>query len=296
MLESRKDQWVEKWKDAAETSAYRKTFSNKYECQCWDASADYYDAGMGSSEERLRVVLDRLEHEGFFKGAPKTVLDIGSGTGSFALPLSERGALVTTIDCSAEMNHIMAEKAKKRGLKLDIRTGEFDQVSFGAQKYDLVLGSMNPGLYHPDPFGKMLSLSKGRIIYIGICEQPLKQKDTPPEKTLDDELLGYRLSHAGSNLVNYPYQILSAMGYKPSVVPVKCEWHDLETEEMAVKRLTRHYETLTGFLQGVRVQEKIKAYVKRHLKNGFFMNEGETTMGILFCTLNNEAKKMTRMP
>ena len=48
-MNRREEFWVKCWRDAAEKSLYRETFPE--ERKCWDATADYYDAGMGSSNE-----------------------------------------------------------------------------------------------------------------------------------------------------------------------------------------------------------------------------------------------------
>ena len=65
-MNRREEFWVKCWRDAAEKSLYRETFPE--ERKCWDASADYYDAGMGSSNERVEVLLGYLKRQGFWNG------------------------------------------------------------------------------------------------------------------------------------------------------------------------------------------------------------------------------------
>lgn len=285
----KQDFWIEKWKMAAGFSAFRSAFPK--EQACWDASAQYYDESMGSSTRRVDVLMSLLKKYGFFEEQGKKVLDIGSGTGSFALPLAAMGAEVTALDCSPEMNRIASEKACKQGLALDIKTGEFDSKSFEPGSFDLVMASMNPGLYHPDPFCSMLSLSRDLVAYIGICQKTLKTKTKVGEPTLDDLLLGRSLSHAGSNLVDYPYRVLKAMGYSPEVVPVTCRWSAIERPEQAMDRLLQHYQTLESKLITKDYQKIIEAYVSSHLTGGSFMNQGKTTMGILLCSVKSGERR-----
>ncbi|MEG2286007.1 MAG: class I SAM-dependent methyltransferase [Eubacterium sp.] len=282
-MTDQKEIWINAWKEAAQRSLYRKVFSEEH--RCWDASADYYDVGMGSSNERVTIVMDYLERFGFWKGSRKCVLDIGSGTGSFALPLAERGAAVTALDCSASMNRIVHQKAKEKKVHVAVQTGDFNRIPLETQAYDLVISSMNPGLYHPNSFFKMLTLSKDLIVYVGLYDVPLKRDH---KKSLDEILLGHKLTHGGSNHVSYPYHILKAMGYQPRVFPVTCKWCDPEGEVDAVTRLIRHYKTLETVISQENWQEIIRHYVHTHLKNDRFMNEGETTMGVLICALNEE--------
>ena len=285
-MNRREEFWIKCWRDAAERSLYREAFLE--ERKCWDASADYYDTGMGSSNERVDVLLEYLKCQGFWEGTQKRVLDIGSGTGSFALPLAECGAAVTALDCSAEMNRIVCQKAQEKGVDVKVQTGDFNRLPFETQAYDLVIGSMNPGLYHPEPFLKMLSLSRDLVVYVGICDTPVKQKSEKCHKSLDEILLGHTLTHGGSNQVKYPYQLLKAMDYEPIVLPVQCQWRCAEEENQAVERLVRHYETVETGITVKKWREAIRNYVKDNLEEGHFINEGKTVMGVLVCSLKLE--------
>ena len=72
------------------------------------------------------------------------LLDVGIGTGLFALEFAKRGMDVSGIDPSEEMIAI----AKKRGLKAKIGTGE--SIPFPEDLFDVVL-SMSSMEFSPDP-------------------------------------------------------------------------------------------------------------------------------------------------
>ena len=100
------------------------------------------------------------------------------------------------------------------------------------------------------------------------------------------------MTHSGSNHVQYPCQLLKAMGYRPVVLPVQCQWRCEEEEALAVGRLIRHYETVETGIIVKNWREAIRAYVKDALQDGRFINEGKTVMGVLVCSLKSEETAM----
>ena len=92
--------------------------------------------------------------------------------------------------------------------------------------------------------------------------------------------------------MQYPCQLLKAMGYRPVVLPVQCQWRCEEEEALAVGRLIRHYETVETGIIVKNWREAIRAYVKDALQDGRFINEGKTVMGVLVCSLKSEETAM----
>jgi ubiquinone/menaquinone biosynthesis C-methylase UbiE len=72
-----------------------------------------------------------------FDAAPRTVLDLACGEGSFAATMAERGYAVTGVDCSADMLRLAREKAEKSGLKIEFIEQDMRALSFESQ-FDLV--------------------------------------------------------------------------------------------------------------------------------------------------------------
>ncbi len=67
------------------------------------------------------------------------VLDAACGTGRYALLLAEAGACVSGVDVSEQMLAHARRKAAERGLDLDLRLGQLDNLPFGNESFDLVL-------------------------------------------------------------------------------------------------------------------------------------------------------------
>jgi SAM-dependent methyltransferase len=69
---------------------------------------------------------------------PKTILDLGCGTGGHALILARRGYHVTGVDRSAAMLDIAKNKAKDQRLDVEFIEGDLTRISTG-RKYDAVI-------------------------------------------------------------------------------------------------------------------------------------------------------------
>ncbi|KAF5056127.1 Methyltransferase domain protein [anaerobic digester metagenome] len=97
------------------------------------------------SPERIGYVLDSLPLE-----AGSTVLDVGAGPGTLAVPLSRRVARVTAVEPAAGMADVMTEYAGEEGVSnLDIvrkRWEEIDPATDLDGPYDLVIASYSLGM------------------------------------------------------------------------------------------------------------------------------------------------------
>lgn len=101
-----------------------------------------------------------------FEGA--SILDIGAGTGTIAIPLAQKGANVTAMDISESMLAALNEDAKEQGVSEKVHTHQSDWDSFPLQKkYDIVIASMTPAISDEQKIDKMLSATKGLGIYVG---------------------------------------------------------------------------------------------------------------------------------
>lgn len=281
-----------KWQNAASNSTFSTIYPNAE--ICWNSSADTYDLGMGNSMDRVTVVMNELKRLGYDDGMLQSALDIGSGTGNYTLPLAELVGHVTALDCAEKMNDRLRSKLKQRQIEnVSVITADFMEYSFG-QQYDLVLGSMNPGLYNPDAFIRMLHLTRKILIYVGIV--PTRQVASQNnKKTVEELLVGIRSTHGGSNDIAYPYQLLAAMGYHPYIREVECSWSYEEEIEKVLQRMRQQYSAWKSICADW--EDCLVRYTEEHTINGKIVNEGTFRLGILFCecsVFSNKLKDIKR--
>ena len=111
-----------------------------------------WDTGVPSAE-LIRVV----EH-GDFHG--KTVLEFGCGSGTNSIELARRGYLVTAVDLVELAIRRAREKARRAGVKVDFRVGDFTRIDLGGP-YDCLFDcSVYDGIRSRDLSGFLSSVQK----------------------------------------------------------------------------------------------------------------------------------------
>jgi len=92
-------------------------------------------------ESNLLIILEELHADRILAQLPFTrVLDVGAGTGRYALKLAREGADVTALDQSPEMLAVAQQAAKREGLPIDFQlTSLADGLHFEARQFDLLI-------------------------------------------------------------------------------------------------------------------------------------------------------------
>lgn len=101
------------------------------ESRTFDRAVDYYDKTRGLPDEAMAQVVGSLLTE--LRG--RTCLEIGVGTGRFAIPLAEAGVDITGIDLSEPMLRSLLSKTEGRPLPVclaDATRLPFADATFGA--------------------------------------------------------------------------------------------------------------------------------------------------------------------
>lgn len=66
------------------------------------------------------------------------VLDMGSGTGRFTIPMAEKAHSVTALDLSSEMLAVARKKAQQKGLAIEFYEGDMTNLPFSDNSFDIV--------------------------------------------------------------------------------------------------------------------------------------------------------------
>lgn len=106
----------------------------------YDQIADSYDGWYTTTQGRI---VDRIEREAIYAYLePRSgmkLLDIGCGTGQYALHLAGMGLEVTGVDLSAAMLEKARTKAKETGLTARFAEADAMCLPFTGESFDLVL-------------------------------------------------------------------------------------------------------------------------------------------------------------
>jgi SAM-dependent methyltransferase len=90
------------------------------------------------------VVVDRLQPE-----SGQKLLDLACGTGAVAERAAERGADVTGVDLAPALIETAKERARERGLDIDYRVGDCEQLDLEDATFDLVASTCGV-MFAPD--------------------------------------------------------------------------------------------------------------------------------------------------
>jgi len=123
---SRKEQWVKRWDAIAEKFNEINKLTGAHESDCY-----------------IRSMISRIE---FNKDS--TILDIGSGPGTLAIPLAKKVKHVTAIDMSKNMIKLVEKNMKKEGItNITTLNKSWEEIKLGRdiEKHDIAIASRSLG-------------------------------------------------------------------------------------------------------------------------------------------------------
>jgi ubiquinone/menaquinone biosynthesis C-methylase UbiE len=115
-----------------------------------------YWAASYDQENNALIALEEIYVDPILAQLPfKQVLDVGAGTGRYALKLAREGANVTALDQSPEMLAVAQQRAQDEGLSIDFQLTSFDAgLPFADNQFDLLICALV--LCHISDMGKTI--------------------------------------------------------------------------------------------------------------------------------------------
>ncbi len=270
--------WDEIWSAHREASGFYRDSAD--EVEFWNRRARQFcrnttgDAGAG----RVREVLEWLHGRGV-RTAAATVLDVGSGPGSFAVPFAETGAHVTAIDASPEMITLLHEQMDEAGVHeytaLAERWEDLDPGEHGWEKaFDLVFISMCPAVSNRATLEKALACSQA-FVYLtafagkresrALVEIWDRLEQSPPPGVPDDSF--------------YIANLLYTLGYSFESSVFTSSYTEEMTTDEALALLTRTVLRREPQSSQAEVEAAVRDYVSEHCRNGMLCNQVDNRHG-----------------
>ncbi len=225
----------------------------------WDMLAKRYPHFYTPSmRQDVQSVLAWTKEQGVAYAPQSTLLDIGSGTGTFSIPLALLHVKVTAIDPSAKMLEILREDAQNEGVLPLIETHQSDWDTFDVPTpYDIVLASMTPAIHDTFSIDKMINASQKYGVFvawgafrINPFVDALLEAHAPEERFLQTgsmkaEDVIERLEHKGMEYVSKrfetqwsdTYSLEEAMAYAKE----QLERRGIQGDEEKIKAIIAHY-------------------------------------------------------
>ncbi|MGE5391071.1 MAG: class I SAM-dependent methyltransferase [Deltaproteobacteria bacterium] len=270
-------EWNTMWQEfriANSGSSGRRTDQGEF----WDRRAESFANNTVKSRDNSRV--DRVF--GFLRchGALEpgiSILDIGSGPGSFAIPFAGLGNRVTALDPSRRMLDLFAESTPEH-IKDSIDTLEgiwedIDPESLGwIDRYDLVFASMCPGINEHSLIEKMMLCSR-RWCYISAFSGP---RHFQVYDEVFQAVTGCPYPNHFNDII-FPFNLVYALGYKPIIEFVESSFVQKETPES----FTTELYNLLPYPPAPSEDSVIKSIIARHILEGEVHQKVSSTVGIM---------------
>lgn len=225
----------------------------------WDSRARSYPLPFASANyPKTRRMIHLLARQGVrFKG--RTVLDIGCGTGAYALNLAGSAARTFGVDSSAAMLRIFRRERRLRGID-NSSCALADWSALPKSKtgrFDIALASMTAAIKTSSDILKMEAASREYCVYIGwagIRRNPLL------EKIYAAHGLEYKAPEGAERTL----KILKALGRLPKTTYLRDSW----TKEASVKETLREI-AVSMKVNGVRLKKRwTESFVESRARGG----------------------------
>ncbi len=188
----------------------------------WDMRAKSFGkghkiGGMNHAKEVTEVLLEK----GLLK--EQEILDVGGGTGRYAIPFAVYAKEVTMADISSQMLEAAKRNAQQAGrdnlsyVKLNWDHADLRELGW-EKRFDLVFASMSEAYRSKEGLEKMCVASRGW------CQinQMTEMKDSVSEKLFADlELARNSDVHNNREITQAIFNLLWLMGYDPEITYLK---------------------------------------------------------------------------
>lgn len=241
---------------------------------------DSFQAGMGSSTQRVAQTLDYLKNRGYV-GQDMTVLDIGSGTGTYTIPFSRLYRQVTSLDISPAMQEEIRRQAACQGIEniryLNCNWRDVDPEEAGlAEQFDLVFCSLNPrGVCSLETLEKMNRASRGGCCLAAFAGRSQSNHGGQVQKLV----LGRSLGTTGGNNIIFPFNVAYHLGGEPDLNYATLAWERRQKPEEAIQGICQSYWRFVDITPEIR--ERVAEYVWSHLEDGDYVERVEHRIGIM---------------
>ena len=233
----------------------------------WDNRAEEFNQNQLKEKTGfINGILTLLKEKGIFPGSE--ILDVGGGSGRYAIPFAENTHHVTVTDISSNMLALTEKNALEAGLhNLKCQKLEWSGADIGAlgweKKFDLVFSSMCPAIRNKRGFENMSLASRNYCL----LNQFIKDTDSVSQY-LDQALSAERRRspHNDRQSVQAFFNLLWLDGYNPEITYLHLE-EDLELDYAdAVKHYGLQYreqlenmgKTVDEFLKPLESENKLK--------------------------------------
>lgn len=270
--------WAKAWEEYRQSANRRRPDPNAW-IEYWNCFASRYAKHNEATMQVHQNIIDNLATQGAVKSGD-TLLDIGCGPGTYALPLAAKGVKVTGLDTAKQMLDTLRETAHTTGLSENICCLQADWRDIAPEPaYDVTFAAKSPAIYDYDNLMKMMKTARRTCCLIGFAGQ----HDLNLRRLLWEKLLG-ELAPAPSFDIIYPLNILYQEGYRPNITFYSYSQSHDEPLDYLIPHYIRYF-AMFG-INGTFVEDNIRSFLENRATNGMCTEQTATTVGVMWWNVN----------
>jgi SAM-dependent methyltransferase len=208
------------------------------------------------------------------------VLDVGSGTGKYALAIAEHCKEVVGIDFSPSMVEIAKQKAAEKNIvNVDFQCADWHQLDLKQNewegKFDLVIARMTPAVQSADTFQKLSLASRGWCV----LSKPTRRTDPVSDEIRKLIHITEKPESSDTDII-YAFALLWQQGRLPHLDYEQQLWEMEKTLEQAYGLYINRMKTYRDLSSDE--EEKIKQYLQSIAKDGLVHEDVNTTVTTIY--------------
>jgi len=266
--------WDAEWKAAHERSPLKVTPENEGRWRdFWSLDAQYYLNEVKAESAFYDLVVGRLMDEGWAR-PEDDVLDIGSGPGTLALPLSAKVRSVTALDEAEGMLDVLRRESCARGASNIIVQKASWQEHHRREGFDLVLTSLSPAVRCGEDLFAMEEASRDRCCLMAPCPSDCMAT----RNALWEKVVG-KFVPSDAYSTRYPLNLLLDRGRVPELFRVKARTRTEVPVEMEIEHFLRYFSIFTE-MDDEKV-EKVREHVLSRSHEGKSVRDGDKCLHLI---------------
>ncbi len=266
--------WANAWAEYRQAGNKRRPDPKAW-VEFWNHFSQSYAKHNDDNKQTHQDIIDNLISQGAIQ-AGDTLLDIGCGPGTYALPLADRGVKVTGLDTAAQMLSTLQSKAAQADLSAMITTWQADWSDLPEEPaYDVAYASKSPAINDYNSLMKMTKVARKTCCLIGFAGK----HDLELRRLLWEKLLNEPYPAPSFDII-YPLNILYQEGYRPNLTFYSYSHAEQEPLAYLIEHYTRYF-AMFG-VSGPDVEASIRSFLQERTVDGYCAEKYATTIGVMW--------------
>ena len=266
--------WAKAWDEYRQTGNKRRPDPKAW-VEFWNSFADRYAEHNDATRQTHQDIIDNLISQGAFSPGD-TLIDIGCGPGTYALPLAAKGIKVTALDTAGQMLSTLQQEADKANLSDTIKVLQADWNDLPSEPaYDVAFAAKSPAISDYNNLMKMTKVARKVCCLIGFAGQ----HDLDLRRLLWEQLLQEPAPKPSFDVI-YPLNILYQEGYRPNLTFYSYNQSQQEPLDYLVAHYIRYFAMLG--IAGSEAEATISRFLQDRAVDGLCTEQSATTVGVMW--------------